>query len=129
MPDLLSELLFLFQRLNWVSLLDLFLVTLVFFTLLMIVRGTQAMMLMRGVILLVISLSLLTSLVNLPAFSWLIRTSLPALLLAIPVIFAPEIRRARPGDENRRRRSSDHEQEGEEAAARRRAHRARPGAG
>ena len=52
------------------------------------------MMLMRGVILLVIALSLLTSLVNLPAFSWLIRTSLPALLLAIPVIFAPEIRRA-----------------------------------
>ena len=94
MPDLLSEFLFLFQRLNWVSILDLFLVTLVFFTLLMIVRDTQAMMLMRGVILLVISLSLLTSLVNLPAFSWLIRTSLPALLLAIPVIFAPEIRRA-----------------------------------
>jgi len=92
--DLLSEFLFLFQRLNWVSLLDLFLVTLVFFTLLMIVRGTQAMVLMRGVILLVIALSLLTSLVNLPAFSWLIRTSLPALLLAIPVIFAPEIRRA-----------------------------------
>jgi diadenylate cyclase len=93
-PDLLNEFLFLFQRLNWVSILDLFLVTLVFFTILMIVRGTQAMMLMRGVILLVISLSLLTSLVNLPAFSWLIRTSLPALLLAIPVIFAPEIRRA-----------------------------------
>ncbi len=94
MPDLLSEFLFIFQRLNWVSLLDLFLVTLVFFTLLMIVRDTQAMMLMRGVILLVISLSLLTSLISLPAFSWLIRTSLPALLLAIPVVFAPEIRRA-----------------------------------
>jgi len=93
-PDLLNELVFLFQRLNWVSLLDLFLVTLVFFTILMIVRGTQAMMLMRGVILLAIALSLLTSLVNLPAFSWLIRTSLPALLFAIPVIFAPEIRRA-----------------------------------
>jgi len=29
----------------------------------------------------------------LPAFSWLIQTTLPALLLAIPVIFAPEIRR------------------------------------
>jgi diadenylate cyclase len=29
----------------------------------------------------------------LPAFSWLVRNTLPALLLAIPVIFAPEIRR------------------------------------
>jgi diadenylate cyclase len=31
--------------------------------------------------------------VNVPAFSWLVRTTLPALLFAIPVIFAPEIRR------------------------------------
>jgi diadenylate cyclase len=32
--------------------------------------------------------------VELPAFSWLVRSALPALLLSIPVIFAPEIRRA-----------------------------------
>ncbi|OGO08521.1 MAG: TIGR00159 family protein, partial [Chloroflexi bacterium RBG_13_66_10] len=37
---------------------------------------------------------LLTTLLPLPAFSWLLRTALPALLVAIPVIFAPEIRRA-----------------------------------
>ncbi len=93
MPNLLNELLFLFQRLNWLSVLDLGLVTLIFFALLMLVRDTQAVVLLRGVILLVILLSLLTSMVNLPAFSWLVRTTLPALLLAIPVIFAPEIRR------------------------------------
>jgi diadenylate cyclase len=57
------------------------------------VRETQAVVLLRGMILLIIFLSLLTSLVELPAFSWLIRTTLPSLLLAIPVIFAPEIRR------------------------------------
>ncbi len=94
MPDFLNEILFLFQRLNWLSILDLALVTLIFFAILITVRDTQAMVLLRGVILLVILLSLLTSLINLPAFSWLIQTSLPALLLAIPVIFAPEIRRA-----------------------------------
>jgi len=92
-PNLLNELLFLFQRLNWLSVLDLGLVTLIFFAILMLVRDTQAMVLLRGVILLVILLSLLTSMINLPAFSWLVRTALPALLLAIPVIFAPEIRR------------------------------------
>ncbi len=94
MPDLFSELLFLFQRLDWLSLFDILLVTAIIFALLMIVRDTQAMVLLRGVILLAILLSLLTSLVNLPAFSWLIRTTLPALLFAVPVIFAPEIRRA-----------------------------------
>ena len=93
MPNLLNELLFLFQRLNWLSVLDLALVTLIFFAILMLVRDTQAVVLLRGVILLVILLSLLTSMINLPAFSWLVRTTLPALLLAVPVIFAPEIRR------------------------------------
>jgi len=57
-------------------------------------RDTQAMVLLRGVIFLVVALVLLTTLVELPAFSWLIQSTLPALLLAIPVIFAPEIRRA-----------------------------------
>jgi diadenylate cyclase len=33
-------------------------------------------------------------LVDLPAFSWLVRNSVPALLFSIPVVFAPEIRRA-----------------------------------
>ncbi len=93
MPDFLSEIAFLFQRLNWLSVLDLLLVTLVFFGILLLVRDTQAMVLMRGMIFLAILLSLLTSLVALPAFSWLVRTVLPSLLLAIPVIFAPEIRR------------------------------------
>jgi diadenylate cyclase len=36
----------------------------------------------------------LIAILNLPAFSWLVRNSLPAILVAIPVIFAPEIRRA-----------------------------------
>jgi diadenylate cyclase len=91
---LLSELSFLFQRLSWQSALDIFLVTIIFFAILWIVRDTQAQVLLRGVVFLVIVLSLLTSLVSLPAFAWLVRTTLPTLVLAIPVIFAPEIRRA-----------------------------------
>jgi diadenylate cyclase len=93
-PDLLNELLFLLQRLDWLAILDIALVAIVIFVILLIVRDTQAMILLRGVILLAVLLTLLTSLVPLPAFSWLVRTTLPALLLAIPVIFAPEIRRA-----------------------------------
>ncbi|TFG98758.1 MAG: TIGR00159 family protein, partial [Calditrichales bacterium] len=93
MPDLLNEILFIFQRLNWLSALDLALVTMILFGILVLLRDTQANVLLRGVIFLILLLALLTSFVNLPAFSWLIQTTLPALLLAIPVIFAPEIRR------------------------------------
>jgi len=94
MANFLNNILFIFQRLNWMSVLDILLVTLIFFILLYSLRDTQAMVLLRGVIFLVVALVLLTTLVELPAFSWLIQSSLPALLLAIPVIFAPEIRRA-----------------------------------
>jgi diadenylate cyclase len=92
--DFLNNLFFIFQRIDWLSVIDIMLVTLVFFILLYSLRDTQAMALLRGMIILVVALILLTSLVELPAFSWLAQNSLPALLLALPVIFAPEIRRA-----------------------------------
>ncbi|HCB00885.1 MAG TPA: TIGR00159 family protein [Anaerolineae bacterium] len=91
--DFLNNLFFIFQRISWLSMLDILLVTLIFFALLYTLRDTQAMALLRGMILLVVALILLTSLVDLPAFSWIAQNSLPALLLALPVIFAPEIRR------------------------------------
>ena len=94
MTNFLNNLLFVFQRLNWLSVLDILLVTLIFFVILYSLRDTQAMILLRGMIILVVALVLLTTLVELPAFSWLIQSILPALLLSIPVIFAPEIRRA-----------------------------------
>ncbi|MCC6260739.1 MAG: TIGR00159 family protein [Anaerolineales bacterium] len=93
MTEFLNNLFFIFQRISWLSILDILLVALIFFGLLYSLRDTQAMALLRGVILLVVFVILLTSLVDLPAFSWLIQNALPALLLAIPVIFAPEIRR------------------------------------
>jgi diadenylate cyclase len=92
--EFLNNLLFIFQRLNLLSVVDILLVTLIFFALLSWLRDTQAMVLLRGVILIVVALILLTSLVDLPAFSWLVRNSVPALLFSIPVVFAPEIRRA-----------------------------------
>ena len=94
MTNFLNNILFVFQRLNWLSVLDILLVTLIFFVILYSLSDKQEMVLLRGVIFLVVALVLLTTLVELPAFSWLIRSMLPALLLSIPVIFAPEIRRA-----------------------------------
>jgi diadenylate cyclase len=92
--DLVDKLLFILERLDWVSAVDLALVTFVFFGILLWLRDTQAMTLLRGVLLVLALLSVLTSLKVLPAFSWLVKTTLPALVLTVPVIFAPEIRRA-----------------------------------
>lgn len=90
MADLLAVL----ERLDWVSLLDIALVALVFFGALTLVRGTQADTLLRGVLTLVVIGALLGSAFNFPAMGWLLSRAAIALLVAVPVIFQPELRRA-----------------------------------
>ncbi|MBT3390712.1 MAG: TIGR00159 family protein [Chloroflexi bacterium] len=90
----MDYILFIFERLDWFGVVDILLVTAVFFIILLLLRDTQAIVLLRGGLILIAILGILTSLKVLPAFSWLVGNTLPGLLLAIPVIFAPEIRRA-----------------------------------
>jgi len=92
--NLVANLIFIFDRLTWLSLIDLGLVVLVFFGILLLVRDTQAMVLLRGVLVIFVLVTLLSTIEVLPAFSTLMNATLPALIIAIPVIFAPEIRRA-----------------------------------
>ena len=94
MQTFIDNLIFVFQRLTWTSVVDILLVAFIFFVILVWLQDTQAITLINGVVILLVVSSLLTSLINLPAFTWLVRTATPALVLAIPVIFAPEIRQA-----------------------------------
>jgi diadenylate cyclase len=90
----LSEITWYFQRLDWWSVLDILLVALTFYLLLRLIRGTQAIQLLRGAVILVLAMVLVANLLPFRAFSWLVGKGLPALLVAIPVIFQPELRRA-----------------------------------
>ncbi len=93
MQELWHNILFVLERFTWSSLLDILLVTIFFSFLLYFLRDTEAHVLLRGVLLVVLFIFLLTSLVKLPAFSWLVQVITPTMMVAIPVIFAPEIRR------------------------------------
>jgi diadenylate cyclase len=64
MTNFLNNILFIFQRLNALSLLDILLVTLIFYVILYSLRDTQAMILLRGMIILIVALVLLTTLVE-----------------------------------------------------------------
>lgn len=77
-----------------VDILDIALVTLIIYAGFILIRGTRAVQVLRGLVALALMIYLLSQLVNLPAFSWLVGNTLPVLLLAIPVIFQPELRRA-----------------------------------
>lgn len=90
----MNDLIWVIQRLNWLAVLDIALVSLVFFGVLLLVRATQAVPLLRGLLILGLITALLGGTAQLPTFSLIMRTALPALLVAIPVIFQPELRRA-----------------------------------
>jgi diadenylate cyclase len=63
------------------------------YRLFLLVRGTQAVQLMFGVLLLAL-VGLLANLLDLHLLSWIFRNAAPAVLIGIIVLFQPEIRRA-----------------------------------
>lgn len=90
----LQDILLTFTRLDDpVALIDILLVTALIYGLLYLMRGTPAVQLARGIIVLFIGLYFLISVLPLPAFRWVVTQSIPVLLIAVPVIFQPEIRR------------------------------------
>ncbi len=88
------ELVWALQNLTPSAIIDILLVALVFFGASFFFRGTQAVALLRGTLLVLLSMIIVTSVFNLTALGWLLRNLLTVLAIAIPVIFQPELRRA-----------------------------------
>lgn len=89
----MSDVLWVLSQINLESIPDILLVSLIFYGLLLLMRGTPAIQLLRGIVFLVVGVALASTLLSLTAFNWLLRNTLPALLVAVPVIFQPELRR------------------------------------
>jgi diadenylate cyclase len=83
-----------FQRIGLRDLLDIALIAAIICWLLVWLRGTSAMSLLRGVAIVAALALVLGNLFDLTVVNWLLRNSLTGLLIAIPIIFQPEIRRA-----------------------------------
>lgn len=89
-------------NLNWVlqrlfdvrSLLDILVVTILFYWVLTVAQGTRALSVIRGIITLFILLWLTGSVLRLRTLNIILTAIWPALIIAIPVIFQPELRRA-----------------------------------
>lgn len=83
------------DRLSWLGVLDILLVSLLFFWLLGVIRGTRAVQLLRGVGILVVIALVAGSFLPLSTLRWLMREAIsPALFVTIPILFQPELRRA-----------------------------------
>ena len=90
----MANVLWILSKLDLRSLVDILLVTGIIYGALWLVRGTQAVQLLRGVILLALLVALVGSIAGFTAFNWLVKSSAQALVVVVAVVLQPELRRA-----------------------------------
>jgi len=82
------------QQFNASSALDIAIISLILFWLLLLLKGTTAMAVMRGAFILLIAAVALGRVFDLVVLNFLIRNSFLGILIGLPIVFQPEIRRA-----------------------------------
>ena len=80
-------------KFNLSSVIDILIVAFIMYKIMLLIKGTRAVQLLKGIAVLLI-ISALSSLFNLYTISWLMGKALTALAVALPVVFQPELRRA-----------------------------------
>lgn len=76
-----------------VSIIDILIVAMVLYKLMTIIRGTRAVQLVKGIVVLLLA-TIITGWLNLNTINWLLERTITALVVALPIVFHPELRRA-----------------------------------
>jgi diadenylate cyclase len=79
---------------NLTAVLDILMVAAILFGTSLLLRGTQAVPLLRGILILLVVVGVTATVFPLVAFRWLLGNIVTATAVALPVIFQPELRRA-----------------------------------
>lgn len=90
----MADVYWILSKIDLLAIVDILLVAIIIYGVLLMAWGTQAVQLLRGVILLALIISLIGSLAPLTAFNWLLRSSGQALLVVVAIVLQPELRRA-----------------------------------
>jgi diadenylate cyclase len=75
------------------SIIDILIVAFVLYRLMLLIRGTRAVQLIKGLVVLLVATAV-SSLLNLNTVHWLLKQTMTALVVALPIVFQPELRRA-----------------------------------
>jgi diadenylate cyclase len=94
MPDALRSFVETLRTIDARDAVDIALLTVCIWWMLLLVRGTSAMTLLRGAAIVLIGAFALANVFDLTVLNWLLRNALTGLLLGMLIIFQPEIRRA-----------------------------------
>lgn len=80
-------------RPGWRDLIDIAIVSYIFYRLILLIKGTRAEQLVKGLIVLLIAL-VVSGWLGLETINWLLRGLMTVGLVAIPIVFQPELRKA-----------------------------------
>lgn len=89
---LLGQLRSILSTIELLDILDILLVAIIFYKIYEVLEDTRAITLVKGIIFLLM-LTLLTNLLNLHVIFWFMSKALTLLLVAMPIVFQPELRR------------------------------------
>lgn len=78
---------------EWRDIIDIVIMSYVFYRLVLIIRGTRAEQLVKGLIVLLIAM-IISDQAGLDTLHWTLRQTMTVGLIAIPIVFQPELRRA-----------------------------------
>ncbi|HZD11161.1 MAG TPA: diadenylate cyclase CdaA, partial [Candidatus Binatia bacterium] len=90
---IISDFIFSLSNITGLQILDIALVALVYFLLLNLLRRSRATVLLRGMMVLLVIFFVVAVFLPLPTFDYILELALIATLIAIPIIFQPELRR------------------------------------
>ncbi len=93
MQELTATIVNTFGRFDLRSLIDILVVAFLLYWLLVLLRGTTAITLLRALVAVYVVGFVASAAFELSVVGWLLRNSLPALLIALPILFQPELRR------------------------------------
>ena len=82
-----------FLKLSPISIIDILIVAVVLYKLMLLIKGTRAVQLIKGIMILVVATTI-TSWLNLKTINWLLHQVMTMLIVALPIVFQPELRRA-----------------------------------
>jgi diadenylate cyclase len=94
MPDIPGALSDAFDRMSVSAVIDVLIVSASVYWLLLLIRGTTAMTVLRGAVVLLVGAFLLSRALDLVVVNWLLRNSVTGIVIAMALVFQPEIRRA-----------------------------------
>lgn len=81
------------STISWLDIIDILIVAIVLYKLYVMIRNTRAVALLKGLVVLMVA-TLVSKWFGLNVINWLLQKTMTVVMVALPIVFQPELRRA-----------------------------------